>query len=148
MNKGNEEVPLYTAVDDELYEELCEMEGEKLAYVAVWEDSLADAIEDPDRAAPGRDADSFDVDLYLAGGVFFECYSVSIYRELDGEPLRDYDIVNPVLSSLVRQGAMLEEIAVDEADQLVLVVRFERGQRLYFAVSAWTLEEWDELPDE
>ena len=44
-------------------------------------------------------------------------------------------------------GAVLEEIAVDEDDGLVLVLGLKRQPVFYLQVGAWLLDEWEELPD-
>jgi hypothetical protein len=51
------------------------------------------------------------------------------------------------LAAIARQGAVLQEVAVDEDDQLVLVLSYSGGKQLYLPVAAWLLEEWDELPN-
>jgi hypothetical protein len=42
---------------------------------------------------------------------------------------------------------VLEEIAVDEDDGLVLVIAARHRPELYLQVGAWLLDEWEELPD-
>ena len=51
------------------------------------------------------------------------------------------------LATLVKSGARLNDIAVDEDDGLILVIGASGGQTLYLAVGAWLLAEWDELPE-
>ena len=144
---------LYTIVDDELYEELCALEGQQVVQAAVWEDSLADGLSaavegaEASGAEAGAEAVSFDIDLYLEGGVFFELYSVACFPSLDGEPLIGQAAAAERLAGLVRQQATLAEVAVDEEENLVLVLRPRRGAPLYLAVGVWLLAEWDELPE-
>ena len=39
QNKNQpDEMPLYTVVDDELYDELSQLAGQKVVHVEVWED--------------------------------------------------------------------------------------------------------------
>jgi hypothetical protein len=135
--------PLYTTVDDELYAELSELAGQKLVYVAVWEDSLADALEEEE--VDPEVQDTFDIDLYLADGAYFELYSVSCFDELDGSPWVGLEKASR-LAGLAGRSSTLEEIAVDEQEQLVIVLRQGDGKRIYLAVAAWLIEEWDELP--
>ena len=59
----------YTTVDDELYEELGELVGQKVVYFELWEDSLADELEaDGESSEVSEEDTSFDLDLYLDDG--------------------------------------------------------------------------------
>ena len=140
-----DEIPLYTSVDDELYEELSQLAGQAIVFVEVWEDSLSSALEEEEEQ-PEQQA-SFDIDLYLVDGAYFELYSATCFDSPDGEPWIGLDEVSKRLSAASKQKAVLEEIAVDEEDQLVLVLRYGGGKRIYLPVAAWLLEEWDELPE-
>jgi hypothetical protein len=140
-----DEQPLYTTVDDELYDELSQLAGQEIVLVEVWEDSLSSALE-AEEETPAQQA-SFDIDLYLAGGAYFELYSATCYASLDGDPWVGLEEVSGRLTAAAKQKARLEEVAVDEEDQLVLVLAYGGGKRIYLPVAAWLLEEWDELPD-
>ena len=142
--KGQEDVPLYTNVDDDLYDELTQLEGQKVVHVEVWEDSLSTALEGAE-VAPQEQA-SFDIDLYLADGAYFELYSATCFDSPDGDPWQGLETAGARLTAAARQGAALQEIAVDEEDQLVLVLTYGGGKQIYLPVAAWLLEEWDELP--
>ena len=139
----DEELPLYTSVDDELYAELSELEGQQVVFLEVWEDSLEEAL---DPTAEQDAPSSFDIDVYLADGAYFELYSAMCFDNLDGEPWQGLDPVRERLTDVGKRGATLEEIAVDQDDQLVLVLRYGPSQRLYVPAAAWLLDEWDELP--
>jgi hypothetical protein len=140
-----EDTPLYTTVDDELYDELSQLVGQAVVFVEVWEDSLSSALE-AEEEEPEQQA-SFDIDLYLADGAYFELYSATCFDSLDGEPWVGLEEVSRRLSAAAKQKAVLEEVAVDEEDQLVLVLRYGPGRHVYLPVAAWLLEQWDELPD-
>jgi hypothetical protein len=140
-----DEVPLYTTVDDELYDELSQLEGQAVVFVEVWEDSLSSALE-AEEEHPEQQA-SFDIDLYLADGAYFELYSATCFDSLDGDPWAGLEEVRRRLAAAAKQKAVLEEVAVDEEDQLVLVLRYDQGRHVYLPVAAWLLEEWDELPE-
>ena len=146
MSTNNNGVNLYTTVDDELYEELSELVGQKIVYVGFWDDSLADAL-DKTEADPVTQS-AFDLDIYLEDGIYFELYSTFFYPSLDSEAFQGRDAVSKQMADLGKQGMWLEEIAVDENDELVLVVGDQAKTRLYLAVAGWLLEEWDELPEE
>lgn len=145
MGKGNpgQGDQLFMTVDDETYAELEQLAGEKVVHAEVWEDSLSDALEE--RGGPPTDP-AFDLDLYLEGGVYFELYGVTCYADLDGAPLADRDALERALHKIVKQGATLGEVAVDEEDALVLVLTVGDLSLLYLVVGGWLLEEWDELP--
>ena len=140
-----DEMPLYTVVDDDLYDELSQLAGQKVVHVEVWEDSLSTELEGEGVEA-GEQA-SFDIDLYLADGAYFELYSAACYDSPDGDPWQGLDAVSGRLTAVARQGLTLQEVAVDEEDQLVLVLAYAGGKQLYLPVAAWLIEEWDELPN-
>ena len=147
--KSGSDFTFYTAVDDELYDELSELVGQKVVFVAVWEDSLADALGSA-TAAPDDAADDtfqFDIDLYLADGVFFELYGTQCFSDLDAAPWRGLEKCSRQLVSLLNRGLWLEEVAVTEEDDLVLVLGQAGNPLVYFNVGGWLIEEWDELPD-
>jgi hypothetical protein len=139
-----EDLPLYTTVDDELYDELSQLVGQRIVLVEVWDDSLSSALEQEE--VEPQEQGSFDIDLYLADGAYFELYSVACYDSLEGEPWVGLEEVSRRLEAASKQMGVLEEVAVDEEDQLVLVLRYGLGERVYLPVAAWLLEEWDELP--
>lgn len=132
-----------SAVDDELYDELAQLAGEKIVHVAVWEDSMVDAIAGQGAA---QDSTSCDMDLYLEGGVYFELYGVTGYPDPESEPLSDRDALEKELRRLVAAGATVGDVAVDEDDALVLVLAMGGETALYLSVGGFVLEEWDELP--
>jgi hypothetical protein len=135
---------LYTTVDDELYDEVSELVGETVVYVEVWEDSLVDALEGESEPPA---SEHFDIDLYLKGGVYFELYGVQCFSSLDGDPWTDVEQVQQRLIALVKSGIQIEEIAVDEAEGLVLVLGHEGTPQLYLDIGGWLIDDWDELPE-
>jgi len=138
----------YSSVDDELYEELAQLVGEEVAHIGIWEDALGDAL--PGSALPGdggaTEIGAFDIDLYLAGGVYFELYGVAVYDDPDADPWQDAEALESRVRRLLTNGCTLGEVAVDEEDALVLVLNQGKKPALYLAVGGWVLEEWDELP--
>lgn len=148
---------LFTRVDDEQYDELSELNGQPIVHISVWEEGLADTMS-PGRggqadaaranANDGEDDEvAADIDLYLRDGVYFELYGTLCYTSLDEAPLADLAQIEQRLKTLVSAGAVLEEIAVDEDDGLVLVLGLKRQPVFYLQVGAWLLDEWEELPD-
>ena len=155
---GRESDPgVFVGVSDELYEDLLEFTDQKVMGFSLWEDSLTDALEagglqpgsaeqeDAEREKP-TDAEMFDLDLYLEGGLYFELYGASFFPRIDADPLVGFNRVQEVLSTLIRGGLWLDEVAVDEDDQLVLVLSRQHQPVLYLPVGGWVVEEWDELP--
>ncbi len=130
-------------VDDELFDELVELVGQQIVHLAVWEDSMVDAL---DLANGEPQPPSFDMDVYLEGGVYFELYGVSVYPDPASEPWADRAEVERRLSALVRSSGTLGEVAVDEADALVLVLFVGEEAAAYLDIGGWLLEAWDELP--
>ena len=137
---------IFTTVDDETFDELAELTGERIVHVAIWEESLADELDDM-RVEP-EDQTMFDVDLYLEDGIYFELYGTTCFPSLDSNALMSLDTVSRVLLTLVNQSIWLEEVAVDDDEQLVLVLGQDEVPRLYLVVGGWMLDEWDELPDD
>lgn len=138
--------PLYTTVDEEQLAELEGLIGQRVAQVAVWEDSLADALDEGEHEP--EEPQAFDVDLYLEEGVYFELYSVLVFDDPESDPWQGMAGIERRLRDLVRARAVLSEVAVDENDALVLVLQDERQRTAYLVAAAWLLEEWEELPDE
>ena len=137
----------YTTVDDDLYEELCELVEQKVVYFELWEDSLADELEKGDKSTDVTVENSFDIDLYLDGGVYFELYGTLLFTSLDAEPLEGQDATRKMLAELVRKGLTLSEVALNEDDGLVLVLAAQGKVKLYCSIGGWLLDEWDELPE-
>jgi len=145
MNRAEKDLPLMTTVDDETYDELMALVEQRIVHIALWEDSLADGLAD--RPADSAALDTFDIDLYLEDGVYFELYGVACFDDPDAEAWNGLATTGERLATLVKSGARLNDIAVDEDDGLILVIGASGGQTLYLAVGAWLLAEWDELPE-
>lgn len=139
------ELPLMSTVDDETYDELMTLVGQQIVHVGLWEDSLSNALAE--QAGEPFEPTTFDIDLYLEDGVYFELYGVSCFDDPDAEPWSDAAATQARLIRLVKAQASLSDIAVDEADNLILILSTPAGETLYLAVSAWLLAEWDELPE-
>jgi hypothetical protein len=148
---SGEEGQLYTHVDDEQYEELSALNGQRVLFASVWEEGLADSLAAINPATPGNtntsDEVAADIDLYLADGVYFELYGTLCYTDLDAPPLSDLAQIEGRLQRLVKAGVKLEEVAVDEEDGLVLVLAQHHKPVFFLQVGAWLLDEWEELPE-
>lgn len=137
----------YTTVDDETFDELSELVEQKIVFFELWEDSLAEELESENGAQTDEVETSFDLDLYLEDGIYFQLYSVAFFPSLDAEPWSGEESVRKQLGQLLRQEVKLGEVAVDEEDGLVLVLSKKGQSVLYCSVGGWLLEEWDELPE-
>jgi hypothetical protein len=145
---------LYTHVDDEQYDELSELNGQPIVHVSVWEEGLADSLAAVGRTGSGQQPSSVegdeiaaDIDLYLRDGVYFELYGTLCYTDLDAAPLNDLTEIEKQLQDLVKAGVVLEEIAVDDEEGLVIILGQRHRPLLYLQVGAWLLDEWEELPE-
>lgn len=139
------EIDLYTEVDSELYEQLADLAGEKIVHFEIWEESLGDVLDGEDEVPEGQFG--FDIDLYLESGIYFELYSTLCYPSIESEPLEGIATVQSRLSALAKGGVWLEEVAVDEENALILVLAQRHKPQLYLLIGAWSVGEWDELPD-
>lgn len=137
---------MITTVSDEIFEDLSTLTGEKILSFTLWDESLTEALTgeevDPDEQAVA------DIDLYLEGGVYFELYGSVCYPNPSQPPLSGLATIQQQLSTLVNGGLWLDEFAVDEDEQLVLVLKHNRQPAMYVVVGGWTMDEWDELPEE
>jgi hypothetical protein len=143
---AEEQEGFHQFVTDELYTELVEtVEGEKVVGLALWEESLADAEEEE------VDADTrelFDFDLYLENKLYLEIYAAYIFQDPNSDALRGLDRIGKMFSGLIEEGLWLDEIAVTEENELVLILSRNRQPLLYLNVGGWAIEEWETLPDE
>jgi len=145
MSRADKELPLMTVVDDETYDELMALVEQRVVHVALWEDSLVDGLAGKPVGATAQE--SFDIDLYLEDGVYFELYGVTCFDNPDADAWQGVAESGARLAALVKGGVSLGDIAVDEEDGLILVLEASGGRGAFLAVGAWLLAEWDELPE-
>jgi hypothetical protein len=145
MANIDKDLPLLTSVDDETYDELAALIGERVVHIALWEDSLADALAEQ-TVNPARQS-TFDLDLYLEDGAYFEMYGVACFDDPDAEAWRGLGPTGARFAEFVAARAQLGDVAVDDDDGLVLVITTPDGRNTYLVIGAWLLTEWDELPD-
>ncbi len=145
-----------TTVSDELYDELAELEGLQVVGAALWEDSLSDNPdseegedgEEPEEIIDPESRQFVDMDIYLDENVQLELYEVALYTSLDEDPIIGLTAIGTLLSKEIEAGLWLEEVAVDEDEQLVLVMTRQHEPRFYLNVGGWSTSEWDELPED
>jgi hypothetical protein len=129
-------------VDAESLEQLQTLCGQQIMRTVIWEDSVADALGAEDLTAAATD-----IDVYLANGVLFELYGVLCYPSLDSDPLCDIELTRQYLNVLADSDIWLDEIAVDTEDDLVLVVSNGSRPVAYLNAGAWSIDEWEVLPE-
>ena len=142
---NNPDLDFFTTVDDEMYDDLAALAGQKIVHIEVWDESLQDTMAGAESDPATQDA--VDMDLYLDGGVYFELYGVVCYPDPDREPLVGHVNIGQTLNRLVKQSLWLDEGAVDEEDTLVFILSQQHKPQLYLVIEGWSFAEWDELPD-
>jgi hypothetical protein len=143
--QAGEQEGFHQFVTDDLYNELVDtVEGQKVVGLALWEESLAD--EDEEIAPEEREL--FDFDLYLENQFYLEIYAAYIFQDPNGDALQGLDQIGKMFSTLIEEGVWLDEIALTEDNELVLILSRNRQPLLYLNVGGWAIEEWETLPDE
>ncbi len=122
------------------------LQGKAVLGLALWQDSIAD--EELEEEVTEEDRVFVDFDLYLEGRDLLELYAATVYRDAEIEPIAGLNSIADALGHLTEQGAVLNEVAADEEDGLVLVLAAPNGERLLIAPSGWVLAQWSSLPDE
>ena len=164
MAARNKRPELFVTVSDDAYTELSKMTGQRILGFAVWDETLSDEVENPTSDADvslnghanasingddsaSDDKDAVDIDIYLEGGIYFELYGTLCYPTLESEPLIGTSTIRNAIADLVNSNVWLDDVAVDDEEQLVLVLSQHRRPQLYLSVGGWLVEEWDELPN-
>ena len=140
----HEEVfPFHSEITDEIWNELISLEGIQVVALTLWDETFgqAEGFIQVDNA-------TVDFDVYLANRLMLELYGASLYPDPESFPLKTYDRIAHVLQTMVETGSILEEVALDEADELVLIFAGPEIGSLYVVAQGWILEEWEELPRE
>ena len=137
---------LYTELTDESYEELAVSEGAVVIGLAFWDSSLADELEE--EPPTPEDRVSIDLDLYLDDNTLLELYGVSLFPADSQEPVVGLPAMEAALVDLADSESELSEIAQTEDGALALVFAAEGKVKLILAVGAWSVSEWDELPED
>jgi hypothetical protein len=137
---------LHTELTDEAYEELVVSEGAVVVGLAFWDSSLVDEMEEEQPAA--EDRVMIDLDLYLDDNTLLELYGASLFPVESQEPLMGLAALEKALVDLADSESELSEVAQTEDGALALVFAAEEKARLIIAVGAWSVSEWDELPED
>ena len=137
---------LHTELDDEAYEELAVSEGAVVVGLAFWDSSLADEMEDEPPSSETRVV--IDLDLYLDDNTLLELYGASLFAANSQEPMVGVAAIEAALVDLADSESELSEVAQTEDGALALVFGVEEQPKLIIAVGAWSVSEWDELPED
>ena len=134
----------FTTVDDEMYDDIADLTGQKIVHLEIWDEVLQDTLEGSPTDPVTQTA--VDMDLYLDGGIYFELYGVLCFPDPAQEPLVGFQTIQQQLTKLVKQELWLDEVAVDEEDALVFVLSRQHQPQMYLMIEGWSFAEWDELP--
>ena len=137
---------LHTELTDDAYEELAVSEGAVVVGLAFWDSSLVDEMEEEPPAAENRVV--IDLDLYLDDNTLLELYGASLFAAGSQEPLVGLAALEAALVDLADSESELSEVAQTEDGALALVFGLEDEPKLIIAVGAWSVGEWDELPED
>ena len=137
-------VDLITEVDDSIFASVSELVGARCVHAIAWEEPLAAALDG--KTGFGIESAGHDIDLYLEKNLYFEAYGVELFTDPDEAQVDAPDDVAHILYSLVNQGAVLGEPAVDNEGNLVLILDVNGEPSVYLVLIAWKLVAWEELP--
>lgn len=137
---------LHTELTDEAYDELAFSEGAVVVGLSFWESSVADELEEEPPAPEQRSV--IDLDLYLDDNTLFELFGASLFPAEQTEPLVGIAAIEKALVDLADSESELNEVAQTEDGALALIFATGDELKLIITVSAWSVSEWDELPEE
>lgn len=131
---------------DQLWEKLVELDGASIASLVVWDSSLIDDnLDDP---VTDKNRIFVDFELYLDDQQLLEIYGAAVLKDESSDALVGFDHIGRALGRLAENGALIEEVASDQDDRLVLILRDHKDKRLLASVTAWLLTTWDTLPED
>lgn len=131
---------------DDLWEDMAVLEGVSIASLVVWDSSLVDdSLEDP---MTDESRVYVDFELYLANHTLLELYGAAVLNDEDSDAFVGLEAIGAALGRLAEAGAVLQEIAADQDDGLVLTLAAGEENVLLVPVTAWLETVWDTLPEE
>ncbi len=137
---------LQMELTEEAYQELAASEGAAVVGLTYWSASLADELEEEEPTPEERQV--IDLDIYLDDNTLLELYGASLFRTVSAEPLTGLSALETALIDLADAEAILGEVAETDGGDLALVFVVGDEPRLIIVVGAWTVSEWDELPED
>ena len=137
---------LNTELTDDAYEELAVSEGAVVVGLAFWESSLGDEM-DEEPPAPEAWSSSTWTSTWTTTRCW-SCTTPACSRPTAKSRCRGLDALEAALVDLADSESELIEVAQTEDDALALVFGVEEQPKLIIAVGAWSVSEWDELPED
>jgi len=142
----NEKDEIQFQLTEELWDGMQVLEGQPIASLVIWDSSLVD--DNLDSPVADEERIYVDCELYLANQTLLELYGAAIlYKEAD-EALAGLQSITATLEQLADTGAVLQEVAADQENSLVLTIANQSGESVLVAVTAWLETTWDALPEE
>ena len=113
---------------DQLWEKLVELDGVSIASLVVWDSSLIDDnLDDP---VTDKNRIFVDFELYLDDQQLLEIYGAAVLKDESSDALVGFDNIGRALGRLAENGALIEEVASDQDDRLVLILQDHKDKRL------------------
>ena len=137
---------LHTELTDEAYEELAVSEGAVVVGLSFWESSVADELEeDPPVPEHNMAETAF---LGVEPNTLFELFGASLFPADQNTPLVGVEAIEKALVDMADSESELSEVAQTEDGALALVFAAGEDLKLIITVGAWSVSEWDELPED
>ncbi len=131
---------------DELWEDMVTLEGAPITAITVWDRSLVDeSLPEP---VTDQNRVFVDIDIFLANQTKLELYGAWVSQNQEGEPIVGLDDIGETLALHTQNGAIIDEIASDEEEMLILIIANEAKSSLLLAATAWLEDVWEALPEE
>jgi len=137
---------IHTELTADTMAELLRLEGQKIVDISLYGDSIA--YEDEEEEVDESERIFFDADIYLADQSLLSLYGASAYTDTEEPPLTGLDAIADALSEIEVDEDILREIGQDQEGGLVITLGTPRKRKLLVAVSGWSVEHWDELPED
>lgn len=142
----DEEEEIHTELTAETMEELLRLEGQKVVGISLYDDSIA--YEDEEEEVDESERIFFDAEIYLANQNLLALYGASAYTDTEAPPVTGLDAIADALSEIEADEDILREVGQDQEGGLVITLGTPRKRKLLIAVSGWSVEPWDELPED
>lgn len=141
----DEEEEIHTELTAETMEELLRLEGQKIVGISLYDDSIA---YDDEEEVDESERIFFDAEIYLANQSLLALYGASAYADTEEPPITGLDAIADALGEIEADEDILREVGQDQEGGLVITLGTPRKRKLLIAVSGWSVEPWDELPED
>jgi hypothetical protein len=136
---------IQTELTAEAMERLQHLKGQKVVGISLYRDSIA--YDEDEEMEEESERIFFDAELYLADQSLLALYGASVYTGAEAPPITGLDAISDALSEITEEEETLSEVGQDEEGGLVLAFGSRQHNRLLVAVSGWSVEHWEELPE-